>query len=393
MKVGILLSGRFPTEKAYGVTTNGTIKSLLELGHEVVVYGIKSDYCGEIPEDEHFKVENYRENLVSLFFREISFSNFGKLNQLAWKAYWILAKFLNKKRMSECELDVLWIRDTHMLRFSNLAKNVVIEIHQRTRESGYSQLVKVAHNKNLLVAPISAVLLNSLKKIKADLKITYSPMGINSNMISNQNSSKVFVSNLVHRIQTMSGKLQIGYVGKFYPNGYSKGVEDILELSRIREPLSELFNISLTGGTEREILKLKSEIVDRQLSIQNLDINPHVPHAVALEKMRNLDVIILPKPASEDYLGFPLKCIEAVASGRIVLAAKCRTYTDIFSDSFQPYWFEPGDAGSLYNSIVDALYDSHLEAKINTGLAFAEQFSWETRTKSIISNLFENSFN
>lgn len=393
MKVGILLSGRFPTEKAYGVTTNGTIKSLLDLGHEVVVYGIKSDYYGEIPEAAHFTVENYRENLFSLFLKKVFFSSYGIFNQIAWKVYWILAKYLNKKKMSECELDVLWIRDTHMLRFSNLAKNVVIEIHQRTKASGYSQLAKVAQNKNLLVAPISAVLLNSLKNISADLKITYAPMGINSNMISNQNSSKVFVSNLAHRIQTKSGKLQIGYVGKFYPNGYSKGVEDVLELSRIREPLSELFNISLTGGTEREILKLQSEIFDRKLSIQNLEVNPHVPHVVALEKLRNLDVIILPKPASENYLGFPLKCIEAVASGRIVLAAKCRTYTDIFSDLFQPYWYEPGDARSLYNSIVDALSDSHLEAKINAGLAFAEQFSWETRTKSIISNLFEDSFN
>ena len=393
MKVGILLSGRFPTEKAYGVTTNGTVKSLLDLGHEVVVYGIKSDYCGEIPEGKHFTVENYRENLLSLFLKNISFSNYGKFNQIAWKVYWILAKYLNKNKISECGLDVLWIRDIHMLRFSYLAKNVVIEIHQRTKDSGYSQLAKVSQTKNLLVAPISAVLLNSLKKIRVDLKITYAPMGINSKMISNQKSSKVFVSNLVHRIQTKSGKLQIGYVGKFYPNGYSKGVEDILELSRIREPLSELFNISLTGGTEREILKLQSEIFDRQLSIQNLEVNPHVPHAVALEKMRNLDVIILPKPASEDYLGFPLKCIEAVATGRIVLAAKCRTYTDIFSDLFQPYWYEPGDAGSLYNSIVDALSDSHLETKINTGLAFAEQFSWETRTKNIISNLFEDSIN
>jgi glycosyltransferase involved in cell wall biosynthesis len=295
--------------------------------------------------------------------------------------------------MLECGLDVLWIRDTHMLRFSYLAKNVVIEIHQRTKESGYSQLAKVAQTKNLLVAPISSVLLKGLFEIRGDLKIVYAPMGINSKKISNQKLSKVFVSDLFHRIQTKSGKLQIGYVGKFYPNGYSKGVEDILELSRIREPLSELFNISLTGGTEREILMLQSEIFDRQLSIQDLEVNPHVPHALALAKMRNLDVIILPKPASDDYLGFPLKCIEAVASGRIVLAAKCKTYTDIFSDLYQPYWYEPGDAGTLYNAIVDALSDAHLEAKINTGLAFAEQFSWETRTKNIISNLFKDSIN
>lgn len=393
MKVGILLSGRFPTEKAYGVTTNGTIKSLLELGHEVVVYGIKSDYYGEIPEDKHFTVENYRENLLSIFLKKISFSNYGKFNQIAWKVYWHLAKHLNKKEMSECGIDVIWIRDTHMLRFSCFAKNVVIEIHQRTKESGYFQLAKVAQTKNLLVAPISSVLLEGLNNIRPDLKIVYAPMGINPNMISNRDSSKTFVSNLVHRIQTKSGKLQIGYVGKFYPNGYSKGIEDILELSRIRKPFSELFNISLTGGTEREIRKIQSEIFDRELNIQNLEINPHVPHALALVKMKNLDVIILPKPASEDYLGFPLKCIEAVASGRIVLAAKCRTYTDIFSDLFQPYWYEPGDAGSLYNSIVDALTDSYLETKINTGLAFAEQFSWEIRTKNIISNLFEDSIN
>ncbi len=391
MKVGILLSGRFPTEKAYGVTTNGTIKSLLELGHEVVVFGIKSDYHGEIPEDNQFALENYRENLISMFLKKLSFSNYGKLNQIAWRLYWFLANHLNKEKISTFDFDLIWIRDKHMLRFSRGAGNVVIEIHQRIKESDCLQLAKISKTKKLLVAPISPILIKSINEIRPDLNIVYAPMGINPEMISNQNSSKLFVSNLLNKMQTKSGKLQIGYVGKFYPNGYSKGIEDLLKLSRVKEPLSETFNISLTGGTEKEILKLKRVISEEQLSIQNLEVNPHVPHALALEKMKNLDVIILPKPDSEDYLGFPLKCIEAVASGRIILAAKCRTYTDVFSDSFQPYWYEPGDASSLYNSIVQALSDSDLETKINTGLVFAEQFGWETRTKNIVSNLFEDS--
>jgi glycosyltransferase involved in cell wall biosynthesis len=391
MKVGILLSGRFPTEKAYGVTTNGTIKSLLDLGHEVVVFGIKSDYHGEIPEDNQFALENYRENLISMFLKKLSFSNYGKLNQIAWRLYWFLANHLNKEKISTFDFDLIWIRDKHMLRFSRGAGNVVIEIHQRIKESDCLQLAKISKTKKLLVAPISPILIKSINEIRPDLNIVYAPMGINPEMISNQNSSKLFVSNLLNKMQTKSGKLQIGYVGKFYPNGYSKGIEDLLKLSRVKEPLLETFNISLTGGTEKEILKLKRVISEEQLSIQNLEVNPHVPHALALEKMKNLDVIILPKPDSEDYLGFPLKCIEAVASGRIILAAKCRTYTDVFSDSFQPYWYEPGDASSLYNSIVQALSDSDLEAKINTGLVFAEQFGWETRTKNIVSNLFEDS--
>ncbi len=391
MKVGILLSGRFPTEKAYGVTTNGTIKSLLDLGHEVVVFGIKSDYHGEIPEDNQFALENYRENLISMFLKKLSFSNYGKLNQIAWRLYWFLANHLNKEKISTFDFDLIWIRDKHMLRFSRGAGNVVVEIHQRIKESDCLQLAKISKTKKLLVAPISPILIKSINEIRPDLNIVYAPMGINPEMISNQNSSKLFVSNLLNKMQTKSGKLQIGYVGKFYPNGYSKGIEDLLKLSRVKEPLSETFNISLTGGTEKEILKLKRVISEEQLSIQNLEVNPHVPHALALEKMKNLDVIILPKPDSEDYLGFPLKCIEAVASGRIILAAKCRTYTDVFSDSFQPYWYEPGDASSLYNSIFQALSDSDLEAKINKGLVFAEQFSWETRTKNIVSNLFEDS--
>lgn len=391
MKVGILLSGRYPTEKAYGVTTNGTIKSLLELGHEVVVFGIKSDYHGEIPEDIQFALENYRENIISLFLKKLSFSSYGKLSQTAWRSYWFLANQLNKEKISDLNFDLIWIRDKHMLRFSHEVSNVVIEIHQKINESDCLKLAKISRTKKLLVAPISLSLLKSINEIRSDLNIVYAPMGINPEMISNQNSSKLFVSNLLNKIQTKSGKLQIGYVGKFYPNGYSKGIEDLLKLSKIKGPLSETFNISLTGGTEKEILKLKRTISEEQLSIQNLEVNPHVPHALALEKMKNLDVIILPKPDSEKYLGFPLKCIEAVASGRIILAARCKTYTDVFSNSFQPYWYEPGDANSLYNSITQALFDSDLEAKINKGLVFAEQFSWETRTKNIVSNLFEDS--
>ncbi len=43
MKVLILLQGRFPTEKAYGVTTTGTVKSLLRLGHQVTVFSLATN--------------------------------------------------------------------------------------------------------------------------------------------------------------------------------------------------------------------------------------------------------------------------------------------------------------------------------------------------------------
>ena len=157
--------------------------------------------------------------------------------------------------------------------------------------------------------------------------------------------------------------------------------------------MSNLFSISLTGGTEREILKLGKVIEERKLSVQDFEINPHVTHVRAIEKMRSLDVIVLPMPASQIYFGFPLKAIEAVASAKIIVAAKCRIYTDIFSDTFKPYWYEPGDAESLYNAIDEALFDSNLEARINLGLVFAKDFIWENRTNKIIHKLKEGAVN
>ena len=73
-----------------------------------------------------------------------------------------------------------------MLTFSCVAKDVVIEIHQIVKKSDCSQLAKIAQRKKLLVAPISSVLLEKINEIKSDFNLVYSPMGINSEMISNR---------------------------------------------------------------------------------------------------------------------------------------------------------------------------------------------------------------
>ena len=42
MKVALVLLGRFPTDKAYGVTSTATIECLNSMGHEVTVYSFDS---------------------------------------------------------------------------------------------------------------------------------------------------------------------------------------------------------------------------------------------------------------------------------------------------------------------------------------------------------------
>jgi glycosyltransferase involved in cell wall biosynthesis len=176
-------------------------------------------------------------------------------------------------------------------------------------------------------------------------------------------------------------------VGKFYPNGYSKGIEDLLGLASKVNIKNLPIEISLTGGTESEIDLVSKYIRKFGLDQTRLFLHQHVPHSLALVVMRNLDVIVLPSPNSAKYLGFPLKCLEAVATGKIVVVSKTKIYEDVFNEQFQPYWYTPGDIDSLYGCIEGAISDPNLSSKILEGLDFSKGFTWRNRTDRLMKAL------
>ena len=94
---------------------------------------------------------------------------------------------------------------------------------------------------------------------------------------------------------------------------------------------------------------------------------------------------MLPQPRSSKYVGFPLKCIEAVSSGRIVIAADCGLYRDIFTEGFQPYWYDSGVSVSMNNAIISAINDPQLMANLSEGINFANKFSWDSRTVRLLN--------
>jgi glycosyltransferase involved in cell wall biosynthesis len=387
VKVGILLSGRYPTEKAYGVTTNGTIKSLVRAGHQVIVIAMASDYSEEPPVTREMSILKLKESSTSRYLKILAFSNFGFINKVAWKLYWVNSKLLNRKKISDLNLDVLWIRDFHMFKFSFAATRLVLEIHQSTEALKFRRLLRIKRLESIVFAPISRILLEEIQKVANKDLIQYSPMGIDSQMIATPIETSDFVSSLKRKIDSKPYVIEVGYVGKFFPSGYSKGIEDLIALSQLNKGKAGNLHVSITGGTESEVYRVEQLISEYDLTTLEFEINPHVSHTLAMEKLRKLDVIVLPEPKSEKYVGFPLKSIEAVASGRIVMAADCRVYKDVFTDQYQPYWFEPGERESLYNAIQMAIFDNDLEDHIHLGIDYARRFTWDTRTSDILKKL------
>ena len=376
--------GRFPTQKAYGVTTTGTIQSLLRLGHKVTVFSIES------PEDWTFQSQveiiNYKETLIGKALKVLAFRSFSSWSITCWKMYWKLMRMMNTPKIRSYNFDIVWIRNEEMLKWKHNGIKVICELHQKINVRKLNSTLTRINSKKIILAPISKVLVQQVESLKEEFSIVYSPMGINSMQIASDRQLSSFMDRIENYKNCTSEKIRVGYVGKFFPNGYSKGMEDLIYLALKNKESRRRFNVSISGGSKKEILEVLSIMHSLDLSENDLEVNPHVPHTDALKKMQNLDVIVLPKPNSENYVGFPLKCIEAVASARIVVAANCQIYRDIFESNYAPYWYEPGNPSSLEASINSALEDPKLHQKISDGVKFAHKFTWDLRTSRLIGN-------
>jgi len=384
MRIGILLSGRYPTEKAYGVTTNSTIKCLSEMGHTVYVVGLHSIYSEDVPIVNNSTILNYKEPRIAKFIKARAFASHSILSQFSWWIYWRILGVLNKSMLRKLNLDLIWIRDPQMMRFAISTERLIVEIHQDFDLNKLTKRIVALNQSKVVIAPISQSLLKRFQGSSLENLTVFSPMGINPEDVLDREEAINSVNLLMNSIREQARPLKVGYVGKFYPNGYSKGIEDILGLTSKNHIKNIPIEISLTGGTQSEIELVLEHIRRFNLDQSHLYLNPHVPHSLALEAMRNLDVIVLPSPISEKYFGFPLKCLEALATGKVVVVSKTKIYEDVFNQQFQPYWYTPGDVDSLRGSIENAISDPNLSSKITEGLDFSKRFTWKIRTDRLM---------
>jgi len=390
MRILILLQGRFPTEKAYGVTTTGTINSLLNLGHEVTVYSLDSNYKNSDIDDKNYCLRHYIETKLSKRIKTLAFRGVGPTSKLAWVVFWKLILIRNRKELFSQKTDLYWIRDFMMLSFTPHSGPLLFELHG-ILNSWRSNILKLKCKKRItLLAPISKGIQDSLILGKIDLPIIPAPMGIQADYVETNSGVLDYLDRIKNLEKSQYKGLKVGYVGKFSPNGYSKGIEDLFDLAAFDAATTKTYDISITGGSPNEVTFAVNKLSDLGLSKNEIEINGHISHPEAIRKMKCLDVLVLPMPASKKYMGFPLKAIESIASGRIVIAARCKIYQDIFDESFEPYWYEPNDVMSLNLAIIKALNDESLGKRLAKGLEFSSRFTWDARTKKLLDGLISS---
>ena len=385
MKITLIVKGRYPTEKAYGVTLTETIRSLLKLGHEVSVISIQSSYVNDQSLSKFYNQINFNENSFHKLLRQLAYKRTNFVSVLAWKCYWKMILNVNRNYVKKFNADLYWIRDLNLVKYIPKTSSVILELHSIEKDFRLHKVLTSRKGMKIVIAPISKKISSAVSKNKALTSIELSPMGIDTDFSDKSSYLNAFLLRISELKQNNLASLRIGYMGKFFPGGYSKGVEDLFSLARLNMENKLGYEISITGGDVNDLKKAEKLISEFNLNIAAIDIKGHVDHKVAMNLLKELDVIVLPQPRSSKYVGFPLKCIEAVSSGRIVIAADCGLYRDIFTEGFQPYWYDSRVSVSMNNAIISAINDPQLMANLSEGINFANNFSWDSRTIRLLN--------
>jgi len=220
-----------------------------------------------------------------------------------------------------------------------------------------------------------------LKSCISNVVSKLAPMGVRTETLATKYDVETFLDNLVARKWR---NLHVGYVGKFNPQGYSKGVEDLFELARLFQSRSMGHRITIVGIPANQIQKLIDKRDTLKIKAEILQFEKHLSHTDALAKMKLFDILVLTLPNNQIYNGMPLKLLEYLASGRITIAAKSDLTQKLFLDDFQPYFYESGDAENFLKQVAIAQRDQELPSRILSGIIFSAKYSWEARTKKIL---------
>lgn len=377
-----VLGSKFPTPKAYGVTCRETVEVLLGLSHETRILSYSSDYT----DNDFLKLTSFimafRTKHITRLLRNFGAKGTGTIHKAAWKISLMADLRLNNRLVKEFSPNIFWTRNSEIA-YYYLRKfpgsKVVLEVHQRGADKNFRKLKR--YGSNLVICPINDHLYRSIEKFQFTCDIVKAPMSISEKLIVSNEEIRIFKKSLESR---KSKGLKIGYIGKFSPGGYSKGIEDLLHLAKYYSSVNSSNSVFLAGGEKHEVNQIKQIAAELDISEKNLVISGHIRHSMAIEMMKTMDVLVLPLPLTNSYDGTPIKTLEYCASGKIVIAADAKLYREVFTGVFMPFWYEAANPDSLHQAIESAVCDSNLVNRISAGVQFASLYTWQNRTMRVL---------
>ena len=373
--IGIIVYGRFPTEKAYGSHVIDTAVGFIENQCNVSVFYSKTSNIKTLdtsPEEYYenskinfIEVKNY--DFTKLFFYDL-------LPNIIQKIFWTLGAFFWSKKLGRNlkQIDTLWSTNPNLLinHVSNFER-IIYEKHGAGRFIQKYVVKKLSNHENVFFVGTSKTSYNELSSLSPNRTI-YLTNGVDLS------------SYTVKEVYKKKSKLNIGYIGMLETYGKDKGVKEaFLELKNIAKDYD--FKLTLIGGPSEKI----DEIVD-EFKETNIELfyKYKIPKNQVPKYIKNLDIGIVPYPNEFHMSNYasPLKIFEYAAGSAAILSSDIKSNLELRETQLGITYFKAGDYIDFNKKIKKLILDDDFRnSLIENSKNNIKYYSLKNRIESLIN--------
>lgn len=346
----IFLVSRYPTEKAYGVTTLNTTNELRKLGHNVEVWSNSfsgKDYFGTEIKNVRFPLTSKFDSILPSKF--IFFPVLVNVNNAAR----LINVLMKEKPAPDSTFVVRDIIQAYILLKYSKSYRIILDIHHPPKRLVMKFFLRsFSKFEQITVLTISMRNYREITKYSRNLKIQIVPMGV---------SEKFF--HPVRNLALEKNCLVLGFVGKESSSGNDNGLLEFLSFClNASAKIDSKLTIKLVGLTQSFHTEI-SRLFPANSKFK-VECAEHLLHSEIPKILETFDVGFIPyPPTSYNKNRFPIKALEYAAAGIPILVRENSAYKDLF----------PVDSVHFYSSQEDLISQLRsFESSFDSSVPFSE---------------------
>lgn len=184
----------------------------------------------------------------------------------------------------------------------------------------------------------------------------------------------------------LQDKIVLGFIGSFYAY---EGLPLLLEaLPKIIEKQPQIRLLLVGGGLQESLVKQKTA----ELNLNGYVIfTGRVPHDLVQDYYNQVDIFVYPRlPMRLTELVTPLKPLEAMAQGRLVVASDVGGHKELIRDNETGRLFKANDSDDLAATVLDLLNQPEQWDKLReAGRLYVEQERNWTKSVSCYAKIYK----
>jgi glycosyltransferase involved in cell wall biosynthesis len=353
-----ILGVRYPTEKAYGVTTEFTLRAIQDT-QTCSVTLITPNFDKKL--ESNIRILEIKLPLSRFYdFLKRVYPNSHPLLFNVWKLIYpfkLLLKICNKNNL-------IWTREIYTsLIFRIMGFQTLCEIHRTPSYFDRIFLRLLSKFPNSYFSLISEALREKLK-IPSGKSIIL-PMSVNQDEI-------VYKS-----ISAFKKQFVVGYVGSHHSSGRKLSLDCIQNASLYFEKYNDNVSFQLIG--------IERKMFDHMYFPKNVEFFGRLPRENILHAIDNFDIGLVIYPESDYFVdSFPIKIVEYAARGVPILASHTTAQTNILGKTRACY-FDLNSNTSLIESIQYMMKNIEYRVSLSQEASqWVENLTYQNRAKIVL---------